>query len=59
VVETVREASLELLTGLTPDEWSRTGTHSESGRYSVDDWLRIYSGHPHDHAGQIRTARGG
>jgi hypothetical protein len=59
VVQAVREASLELLTGLTPDEWTRTGTHSESGRYSVDDWLRIYAGHPHDHAGQIRTARGG
>ena len=59
VVQAVRQASLELLTGLTPDEWTRTGTHSESGRYSVDDWLRIYAGHPHDHAGQIRTARGG
>ena len=59
VVQAVREASLELLTSLTPDEWTRTGTHSESGRYSVDDWLRIYAGHPHDHAGQIRTARGG
>jgi DinB superfamily len=59
VVQAVREASLELLTSLTPDEWARTGTHSESGRYSVDEWLRIYAGHPHDHAGQIRTARGG
>ncbi|MCD6058742.1 MAG: hypothetical protein K0Q89_2272, partial [Thermomicrobiales bacterium] len=31
--------------------------HSESGPYSVEDWLRIYSGHAHDHADQIRRAR--
>ena len=26
---------------------------------SVDDWLRIYSEHPYDHANQIRAAGGG
>src|SRR3990172_12704013 len=39
VVQAVRQASLELLTGLTPDEWTRTGTHSESGPYSLNNWL--------------------
>jgi len=58
VVRAVRAASLELLESLTPGEWERRGTHSEAGAYSVDDWLRIYAGHPHDHAGQIRAARG-
>ena len=58
VVRAVRAASLELLESLTPSEWERRGTHSEAGAYSVDDWLRIYAGHPHDHAGQIREARG-
>jgi hypothetical protein len=58
VVRAVRAASLELLESLTPAEWDRRGTHSEGGAYSVDDWLRIYAGHPHDHAGQIRAARG-
>ena len=38
-------------------EWSREGTHSESGRYTVLDWLRIYAAHAHNHAEQIRRAR--
>ena len=54
VVRAVRAASLELLERLTPEEWDRFGTHSESGRYTVDDWLQIYAGHPHEHAEQIR-----
>lgn len=31
VLGAVRGASLELLEALTPDEWNRRGTHSESG----------------------------
>lgn len=58
-VHAVRAASLELLRTLTPAEWSRAGTHSESGAYAVDDWLRIYAEHSHDHADQIRRARRG
>lgn len=56
VLAAVRAASLELLESLAPAEWDRQGTHAESGRYSVDDWLRIYAGHSHDHADQIREA---
>lgn len=59
VLRAVRAASLELLESLTPAEWERSGTHSESGRYSVDDWLGIYARHSHDHADQIRRARQG
>lgn len=59
VLRAVREASLELLESLTRDEWQRTGTHSDSGPYSVEDWLRIYASHSHDHADQIRRARRG
>jgi hypothetical protein len=59
VLRAVRVASLELLESLTPAEWDRRGTHTESGRYSVDDWLRIYATHSHDHAAQIREAREG
>jgi hypothetical protein len=59
VLGAVRAASLELLESLGPDEWSRVGSHSESGAYSVDDWLTIYADHSHDHADQIRRARGG
>ena len=59
VLAAVRRASLELLESLTPEEWEREGTHAESGRYRVDDWLRIYASHSHDHADQIRRARRG
>ncbi len=58
VVVAVRAASLELLESLTPGEWARTGSHSESGSYSVERWLEIYAGHPREHADQIRRARG-
>ncbi len=59
VLRAVRAASLQLLESLTPDEWQRAGTHSDSGAYSVEDWLRIYANHSHDHADQIRRARRG
>jgi hypothetical protein len=59
VLQAVRGASQQLLMTLTPEEWERRGTHSESGEYSVDDWLGIYSEHSHEHADQIRRARRG
>ena len=31
-------------------EWAREGTHSESGRYTVERWLEIYAQHAHGHA---------
>ena len=58
VLRAVRDASLQLLERLTAEEWQRGGTHTESGPYSVDDWLSIYSEHSHDHADQIRRAIG-
>jgi hypothetical protein len=58
VLAAVRDASLELLERLTDADWTRTGTHSDSGPYGVEDWLRIYAVHAHEHADQIRTARG-
>jgi len=58
VLRAVRAASLSLLESLTPAEWDRQGTHAESGVYSVDRWLEIYANHSHDHAEQIRAAKG-
>jgi hypothetical protein len=57
VLAAVRSASIQLLESLTEAEWTRTGTHSESGSYGVDRWLEIYANHSHDHADQIRRAR--
>ena len=39
------------------DDWARAGTHSESGRYTAEDWLTIYAAHAHNHAAQIRRLR--
>jgi hypothetical protein len=52
-----RESTAEILDQLTDEQWARAGTHSEVGRYSVEDWLSIYGPHAHDHADQIRLAR--
>jgi hypothetical protein len=58
VLAAVRTGSLQLLASLTDAEWERAGSHSDSGPYSVIDWLRIYADHSHEHADQIRAARG-
>ena len=54
-----RSTSAQLLELLSDDDWSRGGTHSESGAYGVETWLEIYAAHAHDHAAQIRRAREG
>jgi hypothetical protein len=54
-----RSTSVQLLERLTEADWSRAGTHSESGRYGVEEWLAIYAAHGRDHADQIRRALGG
>jgi DinB superfamily len=52
-----RASTAELLERLGPTDWTREGTHSESGRYTVETWLQIYAEHAHKHAMQIRAAR--
>ena len=53
-----RETCAQLLDRMTDEDWRRVGTHSESGPYSAEDWLTIYAAHAHDHAEQIKRARG-
>ena len=52
-----RASSAELLRTLSEDDWQREGSHPEHARYSVEDWLRIYAAHAHNHAAQIRRLR--
>lgn len=52
-----RESTSQILDRMTADQWQREGTHSESGRYRVTDWLEIYAAHAVEHADQIRRAR--
>jgi hypothetical protein len=53
-----RESTAQILDRLSDEDWQRSGTHSESGNYSVEDWLSTYAKHAHDHAKQIERARG-
>jgi hypothetical protein len=55
-VRASRETSASILEYLTDADWSRAGTHSDSGPYSVEMWLEIYAAHCHDHADQITRA---
>ena len=52
-VEAVRASTSALLERLTPQDFERRGTHTESGPYGVVDWLRSYAGHLEGHASQI------
>lgn len=58
VFRTTRQANGELLDLLSEDEWAREGVHSEMGRYTLEDWLRVYTGHLNTHVEQIRQTLG-
>lgn len=52
-VEAVRANTVPVLQRLGEEAWSREGRHTESGRYTLLDWLRIYSDHVENHSRQI------
>ena len=52
-VDAVRANTVPLLRRLSDDAWDKVGTHTESGRYTGTDWLRIYSEHIEEHIEQI------
>ncbi len=52
-VEAVRANTVPVIRRLEVSAWDKAGTHSESGRYMGEDWLRIYSAHLEEHVAQI------
>jgi hypothetical protein len=52
-VEAVRANTAALLKRLPEKAWSASGRHTESGSYTAEDWLAIYSEHLEKHSGQI------
>ena len=52
-----RATTAQLLQLMNDEDWQREGTHSESGAYTPEDWLKIYAVHAHNHAAQIRRLR--
>lgn len=56
VYKAVRASSLDVLNQITVADLAKEGLHSERGKYTLADWLRIYAKHPVDHAEQIVKA---
>ncbi|NND84174.1 MAG: hypothetical protein HKN46_03405 [Acidimicrobiia bacterium] len=56
VFSAVRSASSTILDRLDDAHLELAGTHTESGAYTLSDWLRVYTQHPLEHAEQIERA---
>src|SRR5712691_7697664 len=54
-VDGVRANTAALLRRLPESAWAKVGRHTESGRYTAEDWLRIYGDHLEGHARQIEA----
>jgi len=52
-----RATTAQILGTMSDEDWRREGTHSESGRYTAENWLEIYAKHAHDHAAQIQRLK--
>jgi hypothetical protein len=54
IIKAVRKASYELLTRISEAQLENSGVHTETGNYTVRNWLASYVKHPIDHANQIK-----
>jgi hypothetical protein len=52
-IDATRAHTTALIRRLPEAAWAREGRHTESGRYTAEDWLRLYSEHLETHAAQI------
>jgi hypothetical protein len=53
-IEAVRANTVPVIERLNAGAWRKAGTHSESGRYTGNDWLSTYSEHLEEHIAQIK-----
>jgi hypothetical protein len=53
VAAAARGRTVPLLRRLTEADWAKVGRHTESGRYTAEDWLRTYAAHMAGHSRQI------
>ncbi len=53
-IEAVRANTVPILESLTDVDWAKMGSHTESGSYGAEDWLRSYGPHLEVHSAQIR-----
>lgn len=52
-IRAVRAITVPVIEAMPDAAWSATGSHTQSGRFTADDWLASYGVHLHDHAEQI------
>jgi hypothetical protein len=52
-IEQVRAWTGDFVRRLPESAWTREGTHTESGRYTAETWLRTYAEHLEIHARQL------
>lgn len=58
VFKAVRAASLDILKRMKLEDLERSGVHTDSGHYTMMNWLRAYTKHPRAHANQMMEAIG-
>lgn len=56
LIEAVRTSSAQVLAKLPESALSLEGIHTESGKYTLQNWLDIYTRHPIEHADQLTRA---
>jgi hypothetical protein len=54
-VRALRASTALVIRRLPEEAWRREGRHTASGRYTAEDWLRIYAEHLEIHARQIEA----
>jgi hypothetical protein len=45
---------VDFLEAVTDEQWQRSGVHSQDGELTMDDLLKTYANHCHNHLDQIR-----
>ena len=56
VFAAVRAGSLDIIKRLEESDLDKAGVHSESGPYTIAQWLKSYTNHPQDHGDQLIRA---
>lgn len=51
----VRQANLDLLKHVRPEQWKDYGMHSERGRETIEHIVRLIAGHDLNHIGQVEA----
>ena len=55
LLKAATDANLELLAGLSEEDWRRTAQQDGGDPVSVEEWLRRAASHCYEHAGQLEA----